>query len=62
MKLNTDDTKVEQYINGMHKESDVMLNCENCSRLYFEDYDLAKRKFDKKIPLLCMRCRKEQTK
>lgn len=57
MQLNTDDTFQEQYINSMHKSTDVMLNCESCQRLYYTDFKIAKRKHDKKIPLLCLRCR-----
>ena len=58
MQLNTDDTLQEQYINSMHRNTDAMLNCERCARLYYIDLDIAKRKHDKKIPLLCLRCRK----
>ena len=59
MQLNTDDTKQEQYINSMNRETDVMLNCEKCQRLFYIDYDIAKKRYDNKIPLLCVRCRKE---
>ncbi len=60
MMLNTDDTQQEQYINSMHKPTDIMINCEHCARLFYIDYDIARRKYDKKIPLLCLRCRKER--
>lgn len=61
MMLNTDDTKQEQFINAMHRSTDVLLNCEKCARLYYTDHAIAKRKFDKKIPLLCPRCNKGVT-
>jgi len=57
MMLNTDDTEIEQYINSMHRDSDVMLNCEQCARLFYIDYRIAKERYDTKIPLLCVRCR-----
>ena len=60
MKLNTDDTFEEQYINSMHKESDVMINCEHCSRLFYMDGKIARNKLDHNMPLLCLRCRKER--
>lgn len=59
MKLNNDDTKEEQYINSMHRKTDIMLNCEKCQRLFYIDSNIANKRFDNKIPLLCMRCRKE---
>jgi len=59
MKLNSDDTFNEQYINSMHKESDVMINCECCSRLFYIDYEIGRKRLENKIPLLCLRCRKE---
>ncbi len=59
MKLNTDDTFEEQYINSMHKESDVMINCEHCSRLFYIDYEIGRKRLENKIPLLCLRCRKQ---
>ena len=40
MQLNIDDTFEEQYINSMHKESDVMINCEYCARLFYIDYKI----------------------
>ena len=60
MKLNIDDTFEEQYINSMHKESDVMLNCECCARLFYIDGKIGRDRFDHNIPLLCIRCRKER--
>lgn len=57
MQLNVDDTQTEQYINSMHRPTDVMLNCEKCARLFYVDFDIAKKRFDNKIPLLCLRCR-----
>ena len=59
MKLNTDDTFEEQYISSMHKESDVMINCEYCARLFYIDYEIGRKRLENKIPLLCLRCRKE---
>ena len=59
MKLNSDDTFEEQYINSMHKESDVMSNCECCARLFYIDYKIGRKRLENKIPLLCLRCRKE---
>ena len=60
MKLNIDDTFEEQYINSMHKESDVMLNCEHCARLFYIDYEIGRKRLENNIPLLCLRCRKEK--
>ena len=59
MKLNSDDTFEEQYISSMHKESDVMINCEYCDRLFYIDYEIGRKRLENKIPLLCLRCRKE---
>ena len=59
MKLNIDDTFEEQYISSMHKESDVMINCEYCSRLFYIDGKIGRKRLENKIPLLCLRCRKE---
>ena len=59
MKLNIDDTFEEQYINSMHKATDVMINCEHCSRLFYMDDKIALDRLDHNIPLLCARCRKE---
>ena len=59
MMLNNDDTQMEQYMNSMHRETDVMLNCSKCGRLYFTDRKIAISKNDKNIPLLCNRCQKE---
>ena len=59
MKLNTDDTFEEQYISSMHKESDVMINCEYCARLFYMDGKIGRDKLDHNVPLLCLRCRKE---
>ena len=52
MKLNTDDTFNEQYINSMHKETDVMINCEKCQRLFYIDYKVGRKMLENKIPLL----------
>ena len=60
MKLNSDDTFEEQYINSMHKELDVMINCEHCSRLFYMDGKIGRDKFNHNVPLLCLRCRKEK--
>jgi len=57
MILNSDDTQQEQYINSMHKETDVLLNCEKCQRLFYMDFKIANKRSDNKIPLLCLRCR-----
>ena len=59
MKLNTDDTLIEQYVNSMHRESDVMLNCEKCGRLFYRNADIARKEFDAHISLLCPRCRRK---
>lgn len=59
MKLNTDDTQQEQIINSMHRDTDIMLNCERCSRLYYSDLIIARRKMNKGCSLLCLRCRRE---
>ena len=60
MKLNIDDTFEEQYINSMHKVTDVMINCEHCSRLFYMDDKIGRDKLDHNVPLLCARCRKEK--
>ena len=60
MKLNIDDTFEEEYIASMHKESDVMINCEKCQRLFYIDYNIGRKKLENKSPLLCTRCRKEE--
>ena len=60
MKLNTDDTFEEEYINSMHRESDSLLNCMNCSRLFYMNSKIARDRLDHNIPLLCQRCRKEK--
>lgn len=60
MKLNIDDTFKEEYIVSMHKESDVMINCERCKRLFYIDYNIGRKKLENKISLLCARCRKEK--
>lgn len=54
--LNNDDTQIEQYYNSMSRPSDVMLNCENCKRLFFTSHRNAIKKHDAKLPLLCNRC------
>lgn len=59
MKLNIDDNFNEQYINSMHKETDVVINCEQCSRLFYMNSKIARNRLDHNIPLLCPRCRKE---
>ena len=59
MMLNTDDTFQEQYINSMVKNTDVMINCERCERLFYINGDIGRKRLDAKIPLLCLRCRKE---
>ena len=59
MKLNIDDAFEEQYINSMHKESDVMINCMHCSRLFYMDGKIGRYRLDHNIPLLCLRCKKE---
>ena len=58
MQLNTDDTEIEQYLNSMNKESDVMLNCDICKRLFYTNRNIAIKKIDAKIPILCPRCQK----
>ena len=60
MKLNIDDTFEEQYVASMHMESDVMINCERCQRLFYINYEIGRKKLENKIPLLCIRCRKEE--
>lgn len=60
MKLNIDDTHEEQYINSMHKETDSLLNCMHCSRLFYMNNKIARDRLDHNIPLLCARCRKEK--
>lgn len=62
MKLNSDDTFEEQYVNSMHKVTDVMINCEHCSRLFYMDDKIGRDKLDNNVPLLCARCRKEANK
>lgn len=59
MMLNTDDTPVEQYMNSMHRETDTMINCEKCARLFFIDHEIGRKKFINRVPLLCTRCNKE---
>lgn len=59
MKLNSDDTHEEQYINSMHKETDCMINCEKCARLFYIDQKIGLSKLENNSPLLCIRCRKE---
>ena len=56
MMLNSDDTAIEQYMNAMHRSTDVMINCEKCSRLYYTNLNIAQKKHSAKIPLLCTRC------
>ena len=58
MQLNTDDTEIEQYVNSMHKDTDVMLNCDDCKRLFFMDLTIARKKHEAKLPLKCPRCQK----
>ena len=60
MKLNTDDTWEEQFCASMHRDTDVLINCEHCARLFYIDYEIARKRYEKKIPLLCLRCRKEK--
>lgn len=55
MKLNSDDTQEEQLINSMHKETDVLLNCMHCSRLFYMNNKIARDRLDHNIPLLCIR-------
>ena len=43
----------------MAKKTDVMINCERCERLFYIDGDIGRKRLDAKIPLLCLRCRKE---
>ncbi len=62
MLLNTDDTESEQNIAGMHRPTDVLLNCEKCSRLFYADYEISRQRYEKKIPLLCLRCRNNNPK
>ena len=62
MKLNIDDTFEEQYVNSMHKETDSLLNCMRCSRLFYMDSKIARDRLDHSVPLLCIRCRKESYK
>lgn len=57
MMLNNDDTQIEQYYNSMSRHSDVMLNCDNCKRLFFTSHKNAIKKHDAKLPLLCNRCK-----
>ena len=57
MKLNTDDTKVEKYINSRHLETDVLLNCENCKRCFYADSKWANKRVDAGISILCARCK-----
>ena len=59
MILNSDDTHEERYVNSMHKETDSLLNCMHCSRLFYMDSKIARDRLDHNIPLLCIRCRKE---
>lgn len=61
MKLNTDDTFEEQFCASMHKDTDVLINCECCARLFYIDYEIGRKRWEQKIPLLCLRCRKETT-
>ena len=61
MKLNIDDTHEEEYINSRYKESDSLLNCMHCSRLFYMNNKIALDRLDHNIPLLCTRCRKENT-
>ena len=58
MRLNIDDTFEEECINSMHRESDALLNCMNCSRLFYMNSKIARDRLDHNIPLLCIRCRK----
>ena len=62
MTLNNDDTESEQYIASMHRPTDVLLNCERCQRLFYADYEISKHRYEKKIPLLCLRCRHDGAK
>ena len=59
MKLNSDDTPEEQYINSMNKKTEILLHCMHCSRLFYMDSKIARDRLDHNIPLLCIRCRKE---
>lgn len=59
MILNGDDTQIEQFINAMHRPTDVLLNCEKCARLYYADLKISQKRFDAGTPLLCTRCRRE---
>ena len=60
MMLNNDDTKIEQYYNSMSRKTDVMLNCDDCKRLFFTDHKIALQRHELKLPILCNRCRKEK--
>jgi hypothetical protein len=57
MKLNIDDTKEEEYVSAMHRDTDVLLNCEKCHRLFYMDKTVANKRFDNGLSLLCVRCR-----
>jgi len=56
--LNNDDTKIEQYMNAMHRDTDVLLNCDTCKRLFFTDHAIALKRHNLKISILCNRCKK----
>lgn len=58
MQLNTDDTELEQFVAEMHRDTDVMLNCSNCERLFYTNYNIAVKKYEVKMPILCPRCQK----
>ena len=59
MKLNNDDTKTEEYVADMHRETDVLINCTKCSRLFYTDYKLASDKYlaNPHAAFLCVRCK-----
>lgn len=62
MKLNIDDTQQEEYTNSMAKDSDVLVNCEKCKRLFYIDYKIGRKKIEAIPPvqILCTRCNKIQ--
>lgn len=64
MMLNNDDTRVEQYSNYTMSNipNNVMINCSKCSRLFFIPQKIGRDKLKLKLPLLCIRCRNEETK
>ena len=58
MKLNIDDTKQEQYMNSMVRDTDVLVNCEECNRLFYINYNVGRKKIEAIPPvkILCNRC------